>query len=167
MKDKTLYEVLEVSENASAEIIEKAYKVLAKKYHPDLQSPGDKQNAENKMKIQQVIERYKKIIDDYNERIAKVERGDKDIVMLEGSNIERTKELIKPMELMCRFIDNLLYGNYTLEQIQQYFSIWREKGSINILAPSDYTVSTSGRHANLAYKEENEGRQEKKDNGAR
>ena len=39
MKDKTLYEVLEVSENASAEIIEKAYKVLAKKYHPDLQSP--------------------------------------------------------------------------------------------------------------------------------
>ena len=56
MKDKTLYEVLEVSENASAEIIEKAYKVLAKKYHPDLQSPGDKQNAENKMK--QINEAY-------------------------------------------------------------------------------------------------------------
>lgn len=56
MKDKTLYEVLEVSENASAEVIEKAYKVLAKKYHPDLQSPGDKQNAENKMK--QINEAY-------------------------------------------------------------------------------------------------------------
>ena len=28
----TLYEVLEVSENASAEVIEKAYKVLVKKY---------------------------------------------------------------------------------------------------------------------------------------
>lgn len=37
MKNITLYEVLEVSENASKEIIEKAYKVLAKKYHPDLQ----------------------------------------------------------------------------------------------------------------------------------
>lgn len=37
MKNITLYEVLEVSENASTEIIEKAYKVLAKKYHPDLQ----------------------------------------------------------------------------------------------------------------------------------
>ena len=128
---------------------------------------GELQNAENKMKIQQVIERYKKIIDDYNERIAKVERGDKDIVMLEGSNIERTKELIKPMELMCRFIDNLLYGNYTLEQIQQYFSIWREKGSINILAPSDYTVSTSGRHAKITYKKKNEEKKKKKDNGAR
>ena len=36
----TLYEILEVSENASIEVIEKAYKVLAKKYHPDLQERG-------------------------------------------------------------------------------------------------------------------------------
>lgn len=47
---KTLYEILEVSEKASKEIIEKAYKVLAKKYHPDLQKPENKANAENKMK---------------------------------------------------------------------------------------------------------------------
>ncbi len=47
---KTLYEVLEVSENASKEIIEKAYRVLAKKYHPDLQTAENKQKAENKMK---------------------------------------------------------------------------------------------------------------------
>ncbi|MDO5556421.1 MAG: DnaJ domain-containing protein [Clostridia bacterium] len=38
---KNYYEILEVSENASAEIIEKAYKTLAKKYHPDIQ-PKDK-----------------------------------------------------------------------------------------------------------------------------
>ena len=47
---KTLYEVLEVSEKASDEVIEKAYKVLAKKYHPDLQTPENKKTAENKMK---------------------------------------------------------------------------------------------------------------------
>ena len=29
------YEILEVSEKASKEVIEKAYRVLAKKYHPD------------------------------------------------------------------------------------------------------------------------------------
>ena len=32
---KNYYEILEVSENASSEVIERAYKVLAKKYHPD------------------------------------------------------------------------------------------------------------------------------------
>lgn len=50
MRKNTLYEVLEVSENASEEVIEKAYKVLAKKYHPDLQSEANKKSAENKMK---------------------------------------------------------------------------------------------------------------------
>ncbi len=48
---KTLYEILEVSETASKEIIEKAYKVLAKKYHPDLQQQLDKSKAEEMMKM--------------------------------------------------------------------------------------------------------------------
>ena len=47
---KTLYEILEVSENASKEVIEKAYKVLAKKYHPDLQPESQKQKAEETIK---------------------------------------------------------------------------------------------------------------------
>jgi len=45
------YEILEVSQNASDEIIEKAYKVLAKKYHPDLQQGDNKKISEEKMKI--------------------------------------------------------------------------------------------------------------------
>ena len=46
-----LYEILEVSENASEETINKIYKIQAKKYHPDLQeSEGDKLKAEEKMK---------------------------------------------------------------------------------------------------------------------
>ena len=56
MEKNTLYEILEVSENASDEIIEKAYKVLAKKYHPDLQEESQKANSENKMK--QINEAY-------------------------------------------------------------------------------------------------------------
>jgi len=45
-----LYEVLEVSPKASKEVIEKAYKVLVKKYHPDLQKPEKKAWAEEIMK---------------------------------------------------------------------------------------------------------------------
>ena len=56
MEKNTLYEILEVSENASTEIIEKAYKVLAKKYHPDLQDESQKANSEKKMK--QINEAY-------------------------------------------------------------------------------------------------------------
>lgn len=62
----TLYEVLEVSENASKEIIEKAYKVLAKKYHPDLQIPENKQMAEQKMK--QINEAYDILSDDFKRK---------------------------------------------------------------------------------------------------
>ena len=47
---KNYYEILEVSQSASQEVIEKAYKTLAKKYHPDLQDGIDKTYAEQKMK---------------------------------------------------------------------------------------------------------------------
>ena len=63
----TLYEILEVSENASQEVIEKAYKVLAKKYHPDLQTPENKQMAEQKMK--QINEAYDILSDDSKRKI--------------------------------------------------------------------------------------------------
>lgn len=52
---KDYYEELEVSRNASPDIINKAYKVLAKKYHPDTTS-------ENKLEAE---ERFKKISEAY------------------------------------------------------------------------------------------------------
>ena len=50
MNMKNYYEILEVSENASQEVIEKAYKALAKKYHPDVQRPNNVKSAEEKFK---------------------------------------------------------------------------------------------------------------------
>ncbi len=48
--EKNYYDILEISKNASPEVIEKAYKALVKKYHPDLQSEISKEDAESKMK---------------------------------------------------------------------------------------------------------------------
>ena len=47
---KSYYEILEVSSNASPEIIEKAYKTLSRKYHPDVQPKDKKREAEEKFK---------------------------------------------------------------------------------------------------------------------
>lgn len=54
--EKNYYEILEVNQNASPEIIDKAYKTLAKKYHPDLQSEENKQKSEEIFK--QINEAY-------------------------------------------------------------------------------------------------------------
>lgn len=47
---ETLYDILEVSKKASKEVIDKAYKTLAKKHHPDLQSAENRAYAEEMMK---------------------------------------------------------------------------------------------------------------------
>lgn len=47
---KNYYDILQINKNASPEIIEKAYKVLAKKYHPDLQAKENKKQAEERLK---------------------------------------------------------------------------------------------------------------------
>ena len=44
------YKILEVDKDASSETIEKIYKMLVKKYHPDLQNDKNKIKAEEKIK---------------------------------------------------------------------------------------------------------------------
>ena len=61
--EKNYYEILEVDKKASNEIIEKAYKTLAKKYHPDLQSNEIQKEYEEKMKL--INEAYSVLSDDY------------------------------------------------------------------------------------------------------
>lgn len=48
--NKNYYDILQINQNASPEIIEKAYKTLAKKYHPDLQEGRNKKEAEEILK---------------------------------------------------------------------------------------------------------------------
>lgn len=53
---KNYYKILEVNENASYEVIEKAYRVLAKKYHPDIWPKDKIYFAESKFK--EITEAY-------------------------------------------------------------------------------------------------------------
>ena len=73
---KNYYDILEINKNASPEVVEKAYKTLVKKYHPDLQSDGSKQNAEEKMK--ELNEAYETISnpdkrEKYNQKLEQIE----------------------------------------------------------------------------------------------
>lgn len=60
---KNYYEILEVDKNASEEVIEKAYKTLAKKYHPDLQNNSDCQD-----KMRKINEAYEILSNDFKRR---------------------------------------------------------------------------------------------------
>ena len=46
---KDYYQILEVRQEASAEVIERAYKALARKYHPDSCTPERREWATMKM----------------------------------------------------------------------------------------------------------------------
>ena len=59
--EKNYYKILQIDRNASPEIIEKAYKTLAKKYHPDLQSENNKEKYEEIFKV--INEAYQTLSD--------------------------------------------------------------------------------------------------------
>ncbi|MGE5473673.1 MAG: J domain-containing protein [Ignavibacteriales bacterium] len=61
----TLYDLLEVSPKASKEVIEKAYRVLVKRHHPDFHKPEDKAKEEETLKR---INNAYEILSDENER---------------------------------------------------------------------------------------------------
>lgn len=77
--NKNYYDILQVNKNASPEIIEKAYKVLAKKYHPDLQAEENKKQSEEIFK--KINEAYEVLSNPekkqaYDESLLERERND-------------------------------------------------------------------------------------------
>lgn len=108
-----LYEILEVSEKASKEVIEKAYRVLAKKYHPDLQQGTQKQEAEKKMK--QINEAYEILSDDEK-------RKEYDIQLEQERQMKKEQEVQKEKQIQQQ-VESQIIKN----QIQKEESIKQEK----------------------------------------
>lgn len=95
---KNYYEILEVDKNASQEVIEKAYKALAKKYHPDLQQGIQKQEYAEKMK--NINEAYDVLSNDfkreqYNQKLKKIQDENQTISKEEQERIIRENYILR------------------------------------------------------------------------
>lgn len=101
----TYYEILEVSRMASKEVITKAYKVLVRKYHPDLeQDEGKKEEAKEKMV--RINEAYETLSDD-----EKRKKYDDTIAILEEKERKEKKKQQGKTQNVNRNIDNVNNNN--------------------------------------------------------
>ena len=98
--EQNYYDILEVSKNASPEIIEKAYKTLVKKYHPDLQKDEDKNKYEEKIK--KINEAYDILSDsekrkkyDFNLKNTEISINDYNTLYQENINLKNNLNILK------------------------------------------------------------------------
>ncbi len=110
-ENKNYYDWLEISKNASPEVIEKAYKALVKKYHPDLQEGENKAKAEEIIK--KINEAYAVLSDEtkrkqYDETIKDdtISKEAYDKLQQELNNIKRQSS-----EMNNSYVDNQ-HANY-------------------------------------------------------
>lgn len=89
---KNFYEILEIDLNASPEIVEKAYKTLVKKYHPDLQNGDKKTKYEEKLKV---INKAYETLSDPEKRKAYDATLPEQVSAEEYENLRRQKEYMK------------------------------------------------------------------------
>ena len=119
---KNYYEILEVAKNASEEVIEKAYKTLAKKYHPDLQNNS---NCQDKMRqineayeilsndfkrreYDEKIKRQSVSIEEYNRIIQENNRLKKDLKRVANQReMSQNQERLEEMSIMQRYYEQI------------------------------------------------------------
>ena len=103
------YKILEVDQNASQEIIDKAYRILVKKYHPDLQNTTNKSISEEKIK--QINEAYSILSDpqkrqEYNLTLGNSSISEENYNIVMNENMRLKEELNNLKEKMS------IYTNY-------------------------------------------------------
>lgn len=121
---KNYYEILEVNEKASQEIISKVFKLHIKKWHPDLYQGDAKIEAENKTK--EINEAYSTLSDE-----KKRAEYDSELLMQKEINSENyeletlreeNKMLKKNIEKKDMIINNLINpSSDTAKKMQQFY----------------------------------------------
>lgn len=94
---KNYYEVLEISSNASQEVIDRVYKLLAKKYHPDL-NPDNKEEAAEKFK--EISEAYETLSDEYKRKKHDEELAEEQ----KRVELEKEEEIINKAQEQIQYI---------------------------------------------------------------
>lgn len=110
--NKNYYDILQINKNASPEIIEKAYKTLAKKYHPDLQPEENKKQAEEILKdINEAYEVLSNSISkaDYNNSLKENYISEEDYENLYNQNKILRSKLSNIYENQRENLDNNIY----------------------------------------------------------
>lgn len=152
------YKDLQVSSNADLETIERIYRLLAKRYHPDNRASGDIE------KFNTITTAYK-VLSDAEKRSAfdiKYEKAQnqkiKTLSKLSSSEGFKSDQLIRHSILSILYIDrrqnplNSGVGAWRLEQLLGWpekildFHIWylKEKGWIQITDSGAYAVTVTG-----------------------
>lgn len=93
---KNYYEILEISSNASQEVIDRVYKLLAKKYHPDLNPDNQEEAAE---KFKEISEAYEILSDEYKRKKHDEELAEEQ----KRLEIEKQEEIINKVQDEIRY----------------------------------------------------------------
>ena len=116
--EQNYYEILEVNKNASPEIIEKAYKTLVKKYHPDLQQDENKNKYEEKIK--KINEAYDILSDpekrkkyDLNLKNTEISINDYNSLYQENINLKNNLNILKEK---LNYLNNI-QNNYEINNL--------------------------------------------------
>ena len=101
MEEKSYYDILELQNDASIDMIKKAYKKLAQKWHPD-KNPNNKDEAEKKFK--EIGEAYEVLSND--EKRKQYDRFGKN--GLDGFDEDNN---INPHDVLSSLFNHLFTGN--------------------------------------------------------
>jgi len=122
---KNYYEILEVDKLASPEIIDKAFKTLAKRYHPDMHEQEKKEWAEENFK--QINEAYE-ILSDVEKRA----KYDTELATTTIDYSEKYKELCEQQEILKQELE-------ILREKYRYSNKSVQSSNYNYASNDDYT----------------------------